>query len=129
MKLIGWFAPLLALTLQAQNVNPPRQPGYAEIRAMRPPVTAGDITDRPYRVIGEVRTNVSKATIFSADPSERKVFEELWQRAAKLGADAVVNAHYSEAVPGGWTWGRRKAYGQAVKFLSDDELARRAAVR
>lgn len=114
----------LALAFAFQNIDPPHQPGYAEIHAMRVPVVAGDVTDRPYRVVGEVRTNVSKATLFSKDPSEQKVFEELWQRAARMGADAVVNAHYSEVVPGGWTSGRRKAYGQAVKFLSDGEIAR-----
>lgn len=125
MYRVRWaLAPLLAFSLQAQNINPPHQPGYAEIIRMPIPVVARDITDRPYRVIGEIHTNVSKATIFSADPSERKVFEELWQRARKVGADAVVNARYSESVPGGWTWGRRKAHGQAIKFLTAAEIAK-----
>lgn len=115
----------LVFLLAAQNIAPPPTPHYADIIRMPVPVIAGDITDRPYRVIGEIQTNVSKATIFSADPSEQRVYRELWQRASKIGADAVVNAHYSESVPGGWTWGRRKAYGQAIKFLTDAEITRR----
>jgi uncharacterized protein YbjQ (UPF0145 family) len=115
---------LIALALAVQNIAPAPVPGYAEVRAMSVPVVAGDINDRPYSVIGEVRANVAKATYFSRDPSEAKVYRELWERARRLGADAVVNARYSEAIPGGWTYGRRKASGQAIKFLSDVEIER-----
>lgn len=119
MKAVG-----IALFLAAQNISPPAQPSYADIIRMPVPVIAGDITDRPYRLVAEIQTNVAKATYFSKDPSEAKVYRELWERARKVGAHAVVNARYSEAVPGGWTWGRRKAYGQAIRFLTDAEIAR-----
>lgn len=118
---------LIALAMALQNIAPvpPPQPiGYAEIRVMPVPVIAGDINDRPYRVVANIETNVRKWTVFEKDPSEAKVFRELWERARKSGADAVVNARYGETLYGGLTWGRRKASGQAVKFLSDVEIAR-----
>ena len=56
------------------------------------PVIAGDLPDRPYTVIGEVKAGVRKATVFSKAASEKKVFKELWERAEPMGADAVINA-------------------------------------
>lgn len=119
---------LVALALAVQNIEPPpppHVPGYAEVRAMAVPVVTTDINDRPYRVIAIIETNVRKWTIFEKDPSQQKVFKELWERARKLNADAVVNARYGETLYGGLTWGRRHASGQAIKFLTDDEIARR----
>lgn len=117
----------LALLL-VQNIDPQpavRAPGYVEIRTMPVPVVAGDINDRPYRVIANIETNVRKMTVFEKDPSEARVYRELWERARKLGADAVVNAKYGETLFGGWTWGRRHATGQAIKFLTDAEMQQR----
>lgn len=119
---------MLILLILAQNIDPPppvRQPGYAEVRAMPVPVIAGDINDRPYRVIANIETKVRKMTVFEKDPPEAKVYRELWERARKIGADAVVNAKYGETLYGGWTWGRRHATGQAIKFLTDAEVAAR----
>jgi len=81
------------------------------------PVFPYDITDRPYEVVGEVETNVRKATIFSKSPSQKKIYEELWERAERLGADAVVNASYGDARVTLTSWGASKATGVAVRFL------------
>jgi len=119
---------ILAAFLVVQNIDPrpaPVRPHYAELIRMQVPVTAGDITDRPYRVIAEINANVRKLTVFEKDPSEAKVFRELWERAERLGADAVINARYGETLYGGLTWGRRKATGQAVKFLTSAEIEAR----
>ena len=35
------------------------------------------ITDRPYEVIGEVKAGVRKATIFSTEASQKKIYKEL----------------------------------------------------
>src|ERR1043166_1892437 len=56
------------------------------------PVFPYDLTDRPYTVVGEVKAGVRKATVFSKSPSQEKIYRELWERAQKLGADAVINA-------------------------------------
>jgi uncharacterized protein YbjQ (UPF0145 family) len=81
------------------------------------PVFPYDITDRPYEVVGQVETNVRKATIFSKAPSQKKIYEELWERAERMGADAVVNASYGDARVTLTSWGASKATGTAVRFL------------
>ena len=109
----------------AQNIDPQPAPPptYASLAELEYPVVAGDIADRPYRVLGEVRAEVRKATLFSRSPSERHVYRELWERARRLGADAVVNANYGDARVTALSWGSRRATGQAVKFLTDAEIA------
>ena len=127
------FAAVLGLNLSAATLAqtpagpPPAPVTYEQIQTMRPPVTAGDVTDRPYRVLGEVRASVRKATVFSRSPSQAHVYRELWERAERLGADAVVHAAYGEAHITALSWGARTATGQAVKFLTDAEIAAQAA--
>ena len=74
-------------------------------------------------MLGEVTAEVRKATIFSRSPSQRHVYRELWERAERLGADAVVNARYGDARVTALSWGSRRATGQAVRFLTDEEVA------
>jgi hypothetical protein len=128
-KQLVLFAAALSLNLGAaalaQTTYGPRPApvSYAEISALRPPVTGGDVTDRPYRVLGEVRASVRKATLFSRSPSQAHVYRELWERAERMGADAVVHAAYGDAHVTALSWGARTATGQAVKFLTDAEIA------
>ena len=83
------------------------------------PVFPYDITDRPYDVIKEVKAGVRKATIFSKEASQKKIYEELWERAEKLGADAVVKAAYGESHVSFTSWGKTNATGIAIKFRKD----------
>ena len=83
------------------------------------PVFPYDITDKPYEVVGEVTAGVRKATIFSKAPSQDKVYNELWERAQKLGADAVVRASYGDPHVTAFSWGSVKATGIAVRFRKD----------
>lgn len=87
------------------------------------PVFPYDITDRPYEVVGEVKAGVRKATIFSKAPDQGKVYRELWERAAKLGADAVVKAQYGDAHVTAMSWGSVSATGVAVKFTGPAKQA------
>jgi uncharacterized protein YbjQ (UPF0145 family) len=82
------------------------------------PVFAYDITDRPYTVIGEVTAGVRKATVFSKEASQEKVYKELWERAEKLGADAVVKATYGDSHISAFSWGKTNATGVAIKFTA-----------
>lgn len=135
MKNSRLFAIAVAATLTVggaalaqDTVSPPAAPtSYSQVRNLTPPVVAGDIPDRPYRVLGEVRAEVRKATVFSRSPSQAHVYAELWERAERLGADAVINAQYGDARITGMSWGSRRATGQAVKFLTDAEIAARGA--
>jgi len=87
------------------------------------PVFPYDVTDRPYKVLGEVKAGVRKATVFSKAPSQAKIYRELWERAQKLGADAVVKATYGDAHVTALSWGSVSATGVAVKFLAPGEAA------
>ena len=83
------------------------------------PVFAGDLSDRPYRIIGEVTAGVRKATIFSKSASETKVFRELWERAETMGADAVIHARYGNSHVTAVSWGKTNATGTAIRFEKD----------
>lgn len=87
------------------------------------PVFAYDITDRPYKVLGEVKAGVRKATVFSKEVSQPKIYRNLWERAEKLGADAVINAKYGESHISAFSWGKTNATGTAIKFVTPEESA------
>lgn len=84
------------------------------------PVFAYDITDRPYKVIGEVNAGVRKATIFSKEASQEKIYCELWEKALALdpNADAVINAKYGDSHVTAFSWGKTNATGTVIKFES-----------
>lgn len=81
------------------------------------PVFPYDLPDRPYTVLGEIKAGVRKATVFSKSPSQEKIYRELWERAEKLGADAVINAKYGDAHVTLTSWGKINATVTAIKFL------------
>ncbi|WP_233999975.1 hypothetical protein [Porphyrobacter sp. TH134] len=87
------------------------------------PVFPYDITDRPYVVVKPVKAGVRKATIFSKEPSQEKIYKELWERAEKIDADAVVNTTYGDSHMTAFSWGKTNALGIAVRFLTVDEIA------
>lgn len=87
------------------------------------PVFPNDITDRPYEVVGEVTAGVRKATIFSKEASQEKIYKELWERAEKLGADAVIKATYGDSHVTAFSWGKTNATGTAIKFKPVDAAA------
>ena len=82
------------------------------------PVFPYDIKDRPYEVVGQVKAGVRKATVFSKSSSQEKIYRELWERAEKMGADAVINASYGEAHVSLMSWGKTNATGTAIRFTA-----------
>ena len=104
---------LAAGPLSAQSADAPNMKA-SELPT--PPVIAGDVTDRPYTVVGQITAGVRKATLFSHAASQQKIYHELWERAHKLGADAVVHASYGESHISAMSWGQTNATGIAVKF-------------
>lgn len=91
------------------------------------PVFPYDIKDRPYEVVGEVKAGVRKATVFSKSPDQKKIYGELWERAEKLGADAVINAKYGDAHMTAFSWGKSNATGTAIRFKAAPAVAPEAA--
>lgn len=79
-------------------------------------VTENDITNRPYRSLGDIEVTVRKWTIFDADPTREKVADALREKAAEMGADAVVLARFGTVGIGAFSWGQMDGNGRAVVF-------------
>lgn len=116
-KLFFLVALSIATPAAAQDMTPRANEPVATILAKQQPVTAGDIVDRPYRVLGPVRATVRKTTIFDKRISEAKVYKELWKRAQRMGADAVIFADYAAPETELGKVGAREASGRAIKFV------------
>jgi hypothetical protein len=80
-------------------------------------VTEDDITDKKYRVIGDISVDVNKTTIFDSDPTPAHVDEKLREEAYKLGADAVVLVRYGSVGIGLMSWGTLEGKGRAVAYV------------
>ena len=81
-------------------------------------LTEGDITDRPYKVIGDLKVTVNKTTIFNKDPTREMVDVKFRKDASELGADAVILIRYGTVGIGLITWGSLDANGRAIKFTN-----------
>lgn len=79
-------------------------------------LTEGDISDRPYIVLGDISVTVNKTTLFHADPTKEMVNEKLKEEAAKLGADAVTHVRYGTVGVSLMSWGSLDGKGRAVQF-------------
>jgi hypothetical protein len=79
-------------------------------------LTEGDITDRAYRSLGDIDVTVKKWTIFDADPTRELVAAALKEKAAAMGADAVVLVRYGTVGIGFMSWGQMDGQGRAVAF-------------
>ena len=106
----------LGLAQPAAAKDKPKKEHVVVNEAVGVPVFPHDITDRPYEVIGEVKAGVRKATIFSKEASQEKIYRELWERAEKLKADAVINASYGDSHVSAFSWGKTSATGTAIRF-------------
>lgn len=91
---------------------------FAETAKPAVPVFEGD-TDRPYVVIGEIKDNLRKHFAFQASPSKEKIYAELWERASKMGADAVINASFGATKGTAFNHGRTPISGTAIKYIDN----------
>lgn len=79
-------------------------------------VMEGDITDRPYKSLGEISVTVNKTTIFNADPTRQMVDQRLREKASTLGADAVIQVRYGTVGIALMSWGALDGKGRAIAF-------------
>lgn len=90
------------------------------VRASRPAgeieIFEGDVTDRPYKSLGDVSVTVNKVTLFNADPTREMVNQRLRNEAAKLGADAVIQVRYGTVGISPLSWGALDGKGRAIVF-------------
>jgi uncharacterized protein YbjQ (UPF0145 family) len=79
-------------------------------------VIEGDVTDKPYKSLGDVSTTVNKVSIFNADPTRAMVDQRLRTEAAKLGADAVIQVRYGTVGISPLSWGSLDGKGRAIAY-------------
>lgn len=80
------------------------------------PVFPHGFPDRPYEVLGQIKAGVRKANMFAPEPSQAKIYKELWERARRLGADAVIDARYGDPRATAISDGQTDATGTAIRF-------------
>lgn len=80
-------------------------------------ITEKDITDKKYKILGDIEVTVNKSTIFHSDPTPQMVNEKLQKEAAKLGADAVVFVRYGTVGVSFVSWGSLNGKGRAIAFI------------
>ncbi|AHJ63487.1 Hypothetical protein GbCGDNIH3_7004 [Granulibacter bethesdensis] len=79
-------------------------------------LTQDDITDRPYKILGDINVTAKKLTIFSRNPTREDVDRKLKEKAVGLGADAVIYVRYGTPGIGLWSWDQLDGAGRAVRF-------------
>lgn len=108
-----FFAGFLALSLSVPAPSQARSVSASAEGQVR--VFEGDVA-RPYVVVGEIRDNLRKPFAFMASPSKEKILEEIWERARKMGADAVINARFGATKRTMFDHGRTPISGTAIKY-------------
>ena len=117
MRYLSYAVFAAALAVAAQPAQAKKARTYVVVNEeVGVPVFPHDITDRPYTVVGQVKAGVRKATVFSKEASQKKIYRELWERAEKMGADAVINATYGDSHVSAMSWGKTNARGTAIRF-------------
>lgn len=80
-------------------------------------ITDEDISDREYKIIGDIEVTVRKTTIFNKDPTPEMVEDKLRLKAAELGADAVILVRYGDVGVSLISWGALNGKGRAIQFV------------
>lgn len=83
-------------------------------------ITEESLPLRAYRLIGPLEVSVKKLTVFHKDPTKEQADAALREKAAGMGADAVMEVRYSSGI-GLTTWGYMDAQGKAVKLVKSNE--------
>jgi uncharacterized protein YbjQ (UPF0145 family) len=94
-----------------------------------PPAAAGlialseqDIPGRPYQIVSEISSEVHPTSMFPKKSARDLLNEDLRAKAARLGADAVIQIKYTSSNPMFSKKGST-AVGKAVKFIPLQPLA------
>ena len=78
-------------------------------------LTEGD-SNRRYTSLGDISVTVNKTTVFNKDPTREDVNQKLKEKAAELGADAVILVRYGEGGMSLMSWGSLEGRGRAIKY-------------
>jgi len=77
----------------------------------------GDITDRRYEALGDIAVTVNKTTVFHDDPTPELVNKKLQEKAAGLGADAVIFVRHGKGGVSFFSWGSLEGKGRAIRYI------------
>lgn len=97
----------------SSNVQSPEVVAPTEVKQVM--ITEETLPEGTYSLIGPLEVSVKKLTVFHKDPTKEQANIELRKKAAGMGADAVMDVHYSSGI-GLTTWGYMDAEGKAVKL-------------
>ena len=81
-------------------------------------LTESDILDRSYKSLGDIDVTVNKTTMFHPAPTREQVNEKLREKAAALGADAVILVRYGTVGISALSYGALEGKGRAVVFTN-----------
>lgn len=95
------------------------QKAYAPTQPQEIIISSEDITDRKYEVIGDITATVNKTTAFHPNPTKAMVNTKFKEKAAAVGADAVILVRYGETGVSFWSYGSLEGKGRAIKFNSE----------
>lgn len=121
-------AALLVITLALQGCgtystasvteapNAPQITGEMHKTSAQIMLTTHDIVDRKYKTLGDISVTVRKDSLFADDPTEAKVNDALKEKAADMGADAVILVRYGTVGIGFTSWGVLDGNGRAIVF-------------
>lgn len=86
-------------------------------------ITSDDIKQK-YIVMGKIEVTVNKTTAFHPDPTKEIVDLALQEKAAAIGADAVIEVVYYGPRISFASWGTMEGVGTAVKYvkIKDDNI-------
>jgi hypothetical protein len=125
MRLVFIFVVLFALsgcaTWSTSNVDVSEDSTIVGAKQKDPEsvlVIESDISDRKYKILGDIEVTVNKTTIFHEDPTREMVNLKLKQEAAKLGADAVTFVRYGTVGMSLMSWGSLNGKGRAIVFIN-----------
>ena len=80
-------------------------------------ITSDDIKQK-YIVMGKIEVTVNKTTAFHPDPTKEIVDVVLQEKAATIGADAVIEVVYYGPRISFASWGTMEGVGTAVKYVN-----------
>ena len=78
-------------------------------------LSEGD-SNRKYTSLGDISVAVNKTTVFNRDPTREDVNQKLKEKAAELGADAVIHVRYGDGGISLLSWGSLEGKGRAIKY-------------
>ena len=80
-------------------------------------ITSDDIKQK-YTVMGKIEVTVNKTTAFHPDPTKEIVDLALQEKAAAIGADAVIEVVYHGPRISFASWGTMEGVGTAIKYVN-----------